>query len=217
MIVLFDGDNFWHPKVIDVHSMNATSLDAVVYSPPDQTGSEVLVLFTTESRYCDSPDTEKNLVTIDPKTYEYSIQVICDSVSYSLASREHIEFAINEFNKASHYDWENYPDWYFLTDKEDVDGYQNNIIDFVRAVEDLVLSQEDPVKAHTKLEFIISSLPLDDPSDKPLLNRLFYLRGLNYELSGQADMAVNAYLQLIEYAPESIWSQYARLRLQPVK
>lgn len=217
MIVLFDGDNFWHPKVIDVHSMNATSLDAVVYSPPDQTDSEVMVLFTTESSYCDAPDTEKNLVTIDPKTYNYDIQGLCDSVSYSLTSPEHIEFAINEFNKASHYDWESYPDWYFLTDKEDVDGYQNNIIDFVRTVEDLILSREDPVKALSKLKTIISTLPLDDPTAQPLLNRLYYLRGLNYELSGQTELAVNTYLQLIEVYPESIWSQYARLRLQPVK
>jgi tetratricopeptide (TPR) repeat protein len=215
IIVLLDGDTFWQPVVIDSHSMNASGLDAVIYSPSDQISPELLVLFTTESRYCDSPETEKNLVAIDPNIFEYDVQAKCDSISYSLASRENIELAITEFSKANRFGPEIDPDWYYLTDKEDVDGYQNDIMDFVRALEDLIISRRDPIKAVSKLDTIASALPPDDPSAKLLLNRLYYLRGLNYELGGQGELAVKTYLKLIEISPESIWSQYAKLRLQP--
>jgi tetratricopeptide (TPR) repeat protein len=217
MIILLDGEAVWQPRVIENYSLNSANIDAGVYFSPNQTSPELLVFFTTGVGVCDTPDTEKSLVTINLNTLKYSTRIKCDSNSYSLSSDKDIEFTINQFNKTESVDSDNKPDWYYLTDKEDVDEYQNDIMDFVWAVEDLIVSQEDSNKAHSKLNTIVAALPQGDPSTNLLLSRLYYLRGLNYELSGQSDLAVKTYLELIKFSPDSLWSQYAKLRLKPVQ
>jgi hypothetical protein len=78
-----------------------------------------------------------------------------------------------------------------------------------------VLTQSDPA-IPTKITDLLAYLPTDDPEAQPYREHLTYLLGYHYELSGDEEQAVAAYLSLIQQAPSSPWSWLAWARLEPV-
>jgi hypothetical protein len=101
-----------------------------------------------------------------------------------------------------------------LPEVSELTSGQKTVLEPVGELENQILSQINPVRTASEISKLIESLPKDDPAARILLDRLYYLRGLNYELHGQKELALDAYLDLIAFAPESLWSQYAKIRIQ---
>jgi hypothetical protein len=217
MLVFMDSDKNWNIDVVEIYSSNLSEFESNIYTPVDGAGIKVIVLFSGAGKYCDSPNTVKWLIEIDPDTMEYDNMYLCDPNQYSLASESDIQYAVEEFSKPNYFESFEAPDWYYLEDAIENEYERRTILDLVSELENEVVEQTGLKETASRTSELIASLPKDDPVARPLLNRLYFLNGLNYELGGQDELAVEAYLELIEFFPESLWSQYAQLRIQPVK
>ena len=90
--------------------------------------------------------------------------------------------------------------------------YQN-IYEYIDEIEGNILAGAGLEAARQALQTIIAYIPPADPEAAFIVPRLQYLLGLSYEIEGRADEAVEAYLALIQSAPQSAWSWLAWTRL----
>jgi len=218
ILVLMDGDNSWKMETLELYGSHELSdFETAIYQPDREVEKKVLILFTSDYKFCDSPETGKKLIEIIPGTLEYDSWTTCDSVQYSLKTDADVEFALDEFSQSYSYVIEDAPDWYYLPEFLENTYQQKTILDVVSELEDKVINQTDATEVASELSDLIDSLPVDDLDARKLFPRLCFLRGLNYELSGKKELAVAEYNELIERFPDSLWSRYAQIRLQPVK
>ncbi len=217
MLAFMDGDKNWNIDIVEISSSSPSKFEANTYTSADGTGVKVLVLFSGTGKYCDSPNTAKWLIVLSPEIIEYEDLYLCDSNIYSIASEDGIQYALQEFSKPNYFETFEAPDWYYLPGISENTFEQKTVLEAVNELGAKVLSRTDLDETASEISALMESLPRDDPAARLLLNRLYYLQGLNYELSGQNDLAVEAYLDLIEFSPESLWGQYARMRIQPAR
>ena len=213
ILAFIDGDENWDVKTIEIYSSGLSKVESAVYTPAGGTEPKILVLFSGKGKYCDSPSTVKWLLEINPETVKYENLYLCDTTTYSFANENDIQLALQEFSKPHYYEEFKAPDWYYLPDTQENEYERRTILNLVNEIESSVLSQTDAEKVNSEISTLISSLPTDDSAAQILLNRLYYLQGLNYELGGQSTLAVETYLSLIRRFPDSIWSKLARLRI----
>jgi len=216
-LVFIDGDDDWEIKTIEISLPNLSKVDSTAYTPADGIESKILVLLSGVGKYCNSPDTVKWLISINPESVEYEDWYSCDSNTYSLASEDGIQFALQEFSTPNYFESFDAPDWYYLPDSGENEYERRTILHLASELENDVVEQVDADKTASRISELIVSLPKDNPAAQILLSHLYYLQGLNYELSGQNELAVETYLDLIEFSPQSVWSQFAQIRIQPVK
>ena len=214
MLALMDSDKNWNIKAVETYSPGLSKVDSTVYIPEDGSGLKILILFSSKGKYCDSPNTDKWLLVVNPETVEHEGLYLCDTNTYSLASKDNVQLALQEFSKSQRYESFEAPDWYYLPEINEITLEQKSILEAVSELGYNVLNQINSGKTASKISALMESLPKDDPAARLLLNRLYYLRGLNYELSGRNELAVAAYLELIEFSPESLWSKLAEIRIQ---
>jgi hypothetical protein len=215
MLVLMDGDENWDVKTIEIYSSRLSKVESAVYTPAGGIQPKILVIFSGQGKYCKSPNTVKWLLILNPRTVEYENMYLCNTMTYSLANEKDIQLALQEFSKPTSFESFEAPDWYYLPGISEFTSGRKTILESVSELEDQVLSKTDRSKSTSEISALMESLPKDDPAARVLLNRLYYLRGLNYELAGQDELAVVTYQELNEFSPESLWSQYAQIRVRP--
>ena len=92
------------------------------------------------------------------------------------------------------------------------DTYQN-IYGYIDEIEGNILAGTDLEASRQALQALIAYIPPADPEAAFIVPRLQYLLGLSYEIEGRSQEAVDAYLALIQSAPQSAWSWLAWTRL----
>ncbi len=217
MLVFIDGKENWNINAVKVNLSSVSDFSSAIHSSADGSETKVLVLLTGMGRFCSFPDTDKWLIEFDPNSTEHETYYLCDTNQYLLANESDIQYALDEFTKPNNYETFDAPDWYYLPDAGQDEYERPTILSLVGEIENDVVSQNNPNQTRLAIEKLIDSLPKDDPAAQILLRRLIYLRGLNYELSGQSELAVMAYRELTLLFPESLWGQYASMRLQAIQ
>lgn len=217
MLVFIDGEENWNITAVKVNLSSVSDFTSAIHSSVNGSEIKVLTLLTGIGKFCASPDIDKWLIEFDPNTTEHESYNLCDSNQYPLTNESDIQRAIEEFAKPNNYETFDAPNWYYPPETKNEEYEQPTILSLVSEVENDIVSQNNPNQTGLAVEKLITPLPKDDPAAQILLSRLYYLRGLNYELRGQNELAVAAYLELIAFSPESLWSQYAKIRLQPVQ
>jgi len=91
----------------------------------------------------------------------------------------------------------------------------DDFFDYLELLEQDVLNGTDPDQTAATLTRLRSAIPLDAPTAQHVISQILFLEALNYELSGQPELAVTLYTELIQSDPSSIWSLYAWARLVP--
>ena len=145
-----------------------------------------MILFEGDGKFCDF--VEKQLITIHPVTFEYETQSICDSLTYSLTGNQNIERVIGEFSKPYYLEINDAPDWYYLPETSKLTSGQKTILELTDELQDEALNQVNPLETMSMISTVIESLPEGDPVALILITRLYYMRGLNYELSHQEEL-----------------------------
>ena len=215
MLVLMNAETNWKLSVSQIPLFNVQDFEANIFTSPGNTSPTVLVLFSGMSKFCNPANIARSLMEIHPDTMERASYSLCNSTQYSLGNDTSIQFAIEEFIKPSYSETVEMPAWYYLSDPAQ-NVNERPILDLVSEIEVKVASQMYLEETSLQLSQLIASLPQDDPAAQILLNRLYYLLGLYYEIEHQNELAVQTYLKLIKSSPDSIWSEYAQLRIQRV-
>ena len=220
VLVYIDGDEYWEIEMFTLYSTsNPSNFEMAVYRPKNSVETQIFLLFDADGKYCGLPDIEKQLVSITLDSHEYDRWFICDSDQYSLESDADIEYTLGKFSGpySNSYEEIKAPDWFYLPEYIEDTGQQKTVLALISELERATLSQTDTKIVADGISNLMESLPAGDPAAQLLLARLHYILGFNYELSGQEESAVDIYLSLIEKYPQSLWSQYAKIRIQPVK
>jgi hypothetical protein len=76
-----------------------------------------------------------------------------------------------------------------------------------------VSTQSEPELNAVTIDQLLDYLPSDSNELQLIIEFLYYLRGLNYELMGNDNIAVDNYLLLLELNRGSPWSWMAAARL----
>lgn len=108
------------------------------------------------------------------------------------------------------------PAWVLMTGFPHKPLTDQDIYEYKTELTDNILNGINIENSRSELLALIDFIPADDPNGLLLSNELKYLVGLSYELEGQADEAVAAYLQLIVDAPASPFSWLAWTKLEPI-
>jgi hypothetical protein len=217
VFVLINDRENWEIQAFEIPLSGLSVFDVDTYISPYAPELNLLLLFQGEGKYCSSPNTVKWLIEVNPVTMEYDSHYLCDSWTYSLDSANDVKRAVDEFTKSSYFDFFDAPDWYYRSDMPENEYERPTILDLISQIEDDVVEQITSDEIEYKITELIETLPVEDPAVQILLPRLYYLRGLSYELDGQEELAVEVYLELIEKYPQSLWGQYAQIRIQPAK
>ena len=102
------------------------------------------------------------------------------------------------------------PDWHILSDFEESDQTLPKLLsDLTRRVS----AQSKPELNTVTIDKLLDYLPSGSNELEPIVEFLYYLRGLNYELMGVEEMAVDSYLILLDLNRRSPWSWMAAARL----
>ena len=106
------------------------------------------------------------------------------------------------------------PDWYMLSGFGESD---QTLPDLLADLTYRVSAQSEQELNAAIINKLFDYLPSDSNELQLIVEFLYYLRGLNYELMGDEKMAVHYYLMLLELSRESPWSWMtaARLRRAP--
>ncbi len=217
ILVFMDSNRNWKMKTFKVDTLGVSKIEAATHTSANGSGINVLVLFSGVGKYCDSSKTVKWLIVVNPSTMDYDTQYLCDLNQYSLASESSVQYAMQEFSKPIPFESFKAPDWYYLPDKVEKYQERRTILNLVDEIENDVLNQTNWEQTASKISELIASLPKADSNTQIILDRLYYLRGLNYEFSSQEELAAAAYRDLTAFSPRSLWSQYAQIRVQPIK
>ncbi|MCC6298181.1 MAG: hypothetical protein IT314_02700 [Anaerolineales bacterium] len=215
MLVLMNNKEDWEIGVLEVPISSHFDFEVNTHVVADT--NDLLVLLTGEGRFCDSPNTVKWLIRVSLGTMEHDSRYLCNPLRYSLSSEDDVQRTVEEFSKTSYFESFEAPDWYFKSDSKENEYERPTILGLVSEMETNVVMQNSPQETTSRINELIATLPRDDSAARLLLARLYFLRGLNYELGGKNDLAVAAYLDLIALSPESVWSQYAKIRIHPVQ
>jgi hypothetical protein len=213
-LLIMNADKTWRFEVLPIRLSDVRTFEANTFTSTENIKPTVLVLFSGLSKFCDRPKIAKLLLEFHPDTMERASYSVCDSDQYSLGNEESIQYAIEQFIQPYYSETFDMPAWFYLSDPAK-NVNERPILDLVSHIEADITSQTRPQETESQLSQLIASLPQGDPAAQILLNRLYYLLGLDYELKGKDELAVHTYLKLIEFSPDSIWSEFARLRIQP--
>jgi tetratricopeptide (TPR) repeat protein len=107
-------------------------------------------------------------------------------------------------------DW---PQWRFMVGMPGRPDTYQNIYEYIDDIVDNILTGTDLEASRQALRTLIAYIPPADTEAAFIVPRLHYLLGLSFEIEGRADDAVEAYLALIQSAPQSAWSWLAWTRL----
>jgi|GEM_PF-3763189 len=106
------------------------------------------------------------------------------------------------------------PSWYFVKDFPGEVDPRQDIYDYIAQIEQEIYAGNSLDQSRQTLKALIDYLPSDDIEAATLIVQSQYMIGLSYEIEGQDEAAIDAYLALIETAPDSIWSILALARLE---
>jgi hypothetical protein len=102
------------------------------------------------------------------------------------------------------------PDWYMLSSFAQSD---QTLPDLLANLTHRVSTQSEPELNAVTIDQLLDYLPSDSNELQLIIEFLYYLRGLNYELMGNDNIAVDNYLLLLELNRGSPWSWMAAARL----
>jgi hypothetical protein len=126
---------------------------------------------------------------------------IYDEIGCGVRSLADFDFAESDFVM---------PDWYILSG---FDESNQTLSDLLADLTNRVITQNEQTLNADVIDNLLAYLPTDSNEVQQIVEFLYYLRGLNYELMGDEEMAVDSYLMLLELNRSSPWSWMAAARL----
>jgi hypothetical protein len=236
LLVVLDYQNAnWHIYPVDFIEQAPQEIEATVKASPDRAGKQILILVNDgESRINDAEVDCRN-IAIDyqlllaggPES-EYQLlerrSMSCQlEPPVDLTNEDGRAKFITLINECSNCDlvsdWDiqaevpSPPAWVTLQGYPVYLQDDQDIFDYAALQKQRVIAQTDLDATRSEILRLLEYLPGNDSSADLMQGYLRFLLGFSYELKGENEKAVAAYLELIQTAPNTPWSWLAWTRL----
>ncbi len=236
LLVVLDYQNAsWHIHPVDFIEQPPQEIEATVKTSPDRAGKQVLILINEGKSRINDSEVDCREVATD---YQLLLAGALES-EYQLLGRRSMSCQLeppvdltNEAGKEKFItlvngcrncdlasDWDiqaevpSPPAWVtlqgFPVDLQD----DQDVFDYAAILKRQVVTQTDLDTTRSEILRLLEYLPGDNSSADMMRGYLRCLLGFSYELDGDSENAVAAYLDLIQIAPNSPWSWLAWTRL----